>query len=200
MDFRIDATNALNHVTYPSWNTIVNSAQFGLPIDGQCDAQRAGHRAGEVLMHEDHFSLTDFRAPGERSTSHSAPGAGCSSPATARGCNSDRRSGQVHDQHATGGRNRHGEGQERQADRRPDREGLHHHRRRRAADHQLLRIPEAGRDVPAELERRPEAAGRHHAGARDSRGRSVSPRTRSRPRSPATFGIGIAACWRCTST
>ncbi len=31
-DLRIDATNALNHVTFPNWNTIVTSAQFGLPI------------------------------------------------------------------------------------------------------------------------------------------------------------------------
>ncbi len=30
-DFRIDATNPLNHVTYPNWNVVVNSAQFGLP-------------------------------------------------------------------------------------------------------------------------------------------------------------------------
>lgn len=30
-DLRIDATNALNHVTFTNWNTIVNSAQFGLP-------------------------------------------------------------------------------------------------------------------------------------------------------------------------
>ncbi len=30
-DLRIDATNALNHVTFPNWNTIVTSAQFGLP-------------------------------------------------------------------------------------------------------------------------------------------------------------------------
>ena len=31
-DLRFDATNALNHVTYPSWNTTVNGAQFGLPM------------------------------------------------------------------------------------------------------------------------------------------------------------------------
>jgi len=31
LDLRIDSTNALNHVTYTTWNTIVNSAQFGLP-------------------------------------------------------------------------------------------------------------------------------------------------------------------------
>lgn len=31
LDFRIDATNALNNVTYPVWNTTVTSAQFGLP-------------------------------------------------------------------------------------------------------------------------------------------------------------------------
>jgi len=31
IDVRIDATNALNHVTYPNWNTTVGSAQFGLP-------------------------------------------------------------------------------------------------------------------------------------------------------------------------
>jgi trimeric autotransporter adhesin len=31
LDFRLDATNAINHVTYPSWNTNITSAQFGLP-------------------------------------------------------------------------------------------------------------------------------------------------------------------------
>lgn len=31
LDLRFDATNALNHVTYTSWNTIVNNALFGLP-------------------------------------------------------------------------------------------------------------------------------------------------------------------------
>jgi len=31
LDLRIDAANALNHVTYPSWNTTVTSTQFGLP-------------------------------------------------------------------------------------------------------------------------------------------------------------------------
>jgi hypothetical protein len=31
LDLRFDATNALNHVTFVSWNTIVNNAQFGLP-------------------------------------------------------------------------------------------------------------------------------------------------------------------------
>jgi hypothetical protein len=31
-DLRFDATNVLNHVTFPSWNTVVNNAQFGLPI------------------------------------------------------------------------------------------------------------------------------------------------------------------------
>jgi hypothetical protein len=30
-DFRIDATNALNHVNYTNWNTNINSSQFGLP-------------------------------------------------------------------------------------------------------------------------------------------------------------------------
>jgi hypothetical protein len=31
LDFRVDAANALNNVTFPSWNTTVTSAQFGLP-------------------------------------------------------------------------------------------------------------------------------------------------------------------------
>ena len=31
IDLRLDALNALNHVTYTSWNTTVNSVQFGLP-------------------------------------------------------------------------------------------------------------------------------------------------------------------------
>ena len=29
-DLRIDATNALNHPTFPSWGTVISSAQFGL--------------------------------------------------------------------------------------------------------------------------------------------------------------------------
>lgn len=32
LDLRIDANNVLNHVTFPSWNTTVGSAQFGLPL------------------------------------------------------------------------------------------------------------------------------------------------------------------------
>ncbi|MDP9170612.1 MAG: TonB-dependent receptor, partial [Acidobacteriota bacterium] len=31
LDLRIDSQNFLNHVTFPSWNTVVTSAQFGLP-------------------------------------------------------------------------------------------------------------------------------------------------------------------------
>ena len=31
LDFRVDATNALNHVTFPNWVTTINSTQFGLP-------------------------------------------------------------------------------------------------------------------------------------------------------------------------
>jgi hypothetical protein len=33
MDLRIDANNVLNHVTFPRWNTTVNSSQFGLPTN-----------------------------------------------------------------------------------------------------------------------------------------------------------------------
>ena len=32
LDVRADASNPLNHVTYPSWNATINSAQFGLPM------------------------------------------------------------------------------------------------------------------------------------------------------------------------
>jgi trimeric autotransporter adhesin len=31
LDLRIEAMNVLNHVTFPNWNTTVNSSQFGLP-------------------------------------------------------------------------------------------------------------------------------------------------------------------------
>jgi trimeric autotransporter adhesin len=31
LDLRVDSTNTLNHVVFASWNTIVNSGQFGLP-------------------------------------------------------------------------------------------------------------------------------------------------------------------------
>jgi hypothetical protein len=38
VDLRVDTTNALNHVTFPSWNTTVGNAQFGLP--NQANAMR----------------------------------------------------------------------------------------------------------------------------------------------------------------
>jgi trimeric autotransporter adhesin len=31
LDFRMDASNVFNHVTFTSWNSTINSAQFGLP-------------------------------------------------------------------------------------------------------------------------------------------------------------------------
>ena len=31
LDVRVDSNNILNHVTYPSWNTTLGNAQFGLP-------------------------------------------------------------------------------------------------------------------------------------------------------------------------
>jgi hypothetical protein len=31
IDLRFDGTNALNHVTFPGWNTVLGNAQFGLP-------------------------------------------------------------------------------------------------------------------------------------------------------------------------
>ena len=30
-DIRVDATNVLNHVTYPTWTMLVTSDQFGVP-------------------------------------------------------------------------------------------------------------------------------------------------------------------------
>jgi hypothetical protein len=33
LDARIDATNLLNHAVYSSWNTTVENAQFGLPLN-----------------------------------------------------------------------------------------------------------------------------------------------------------------------
>jgi len=33
MDLRVDATNVLNHVTFPKWNTMVGNSQFGLPTN-----------------------------------------------------------------------------------------------------------------------------------------------------------------------
>jgi hypothetical protein len=39
LDARIDAANALNHVVFPNWNTVVGSPQFGLP--GTANAMRS---------------------------------------------------------------------------------------------------------------------------------------------------------------
>jgi outer membrane receptor protein involved in Fe transport len=41
LDFRVDATNALNHVTFANWNTTVNSTQFGLPNSNSANAMRS---------------------------------------------------------------------------------------------------------------------------------------------------------------
>ena len=32
MDFRVDVTNVLNHVSFADWNTVLDSAQFGWPV------------------------------------------------------------------------------------------------------------------------------------------------------------------------
>jgi hypothetical protein len=40
LDFRFDAQNLLNHVTFSSWNTTVTNAQFGLPNPGAANAMR----------------------------------------------------------------------------------------------------------------------------------------------------------------
>ncbi|HZU24540.1 MAG TPA: carboxypeptidase regulatory-like domain-containing protein [Bryobacteraceae bacterium] len=32
LDLRVDSTNALNHVSFTAWNTVINNAQFGLPV------------------------------------------------------------------------------------------------------------------------------------------------------------------------
>ncbi len=49
-EFRVDAMNLLNHVTMRSWNTTVNSAQFGLPGGSQCHAQHPDNFAIQVLI------------------------------------------------------------------------------------------------------------------------------------------------------
>jgi len=41
LDLRVDATNALNHVTFQSWNTTVGSTQFGLPNPNAANAMRS---------------------------------------------------------------------------------------------------------------------------------------------------------------
>ena len=48
-DLRVDATNALNHPVFPSWNTVITSAQFGLPNPGGPDADSPDIAASEVL-------------------------------------------------------------------------------------------------------------------------------------------------------
>jgi hypothetical protein len=41
LDLRVDATNALNHVTFQNWNTTVGSTQFGLPNPNAANAMRS---------------------------------------------------------------------------------------------------------------------------------------------------------------
>jgi hypothetical protein len=45
IDLRVDATNTLNHVTFPSWNALVTSPQFGLPLNAN------GMRVLQVTLH-----------------------------------------------------------------------------------------------------------------------------------------------------
>ena len=50
LDWRMNATNVLNRVTYAAVNAFVGSPQFGLPTVREPDAQSANQLAGEVLM------------------------------------------------------------------------------------------------------------------------------------------------------
>ncbi len=49
LDARLDSTNALNHVAYTSWNTIVGSPQFGSAAGTGSMRVHIRHRASEVL-------------------------------------------------------------------------------------------------------------------------------------------------------
>ncbi len=49
LDWRLDATNLLNRVTYTSINTIVGSPQFGLPIQANTMRRVAGECEAEIL-------------------------------------------------------------------------------------------------------------------------------------------------------
>ena len=48
LDFRVDATNALNHVTFPNWNTTSNSAQFGLREETMSHVGRKVSRGASI--------------------------------------------------------------------------------------------------------------------------------------------------------
>ena len=102
----------------------------------QPDAQPADHAAGEVLTMR--RAIASFRRCWFAAAVAQQIGAETRRPAPTA-------IRQVHHAAPAGGRDGQREGQERQAGRRPDREGLHRHRERRAADHPLLRIPEAAR-------------------------------------------------------
>ncbi len=60
MDWRLDATNVLNRVTYSSLNTIVGSPQFGLPNRANAMRKLLSSSAGEILMR---WSLGDGCGP-----------------------------------------------------------------------------------------------------------------------------------------
>ena len=148
LDWRIDATNVLNRVTYTSVNTMSAARSSGCRTRRtRCGSFRPA--AAEILRRQ----CAALR-PSLSSWSFIAVCLGRSGAAAAAAA--DRRP-----TFRTSTRlivaDRHRQGQGRQADRRADRQRLRGHRGRRAAGDRLRRVPAAGRDVPPAHGRRPQA-------------------------------------------
>ena len=129
MDWRIDATNILNRVTYSGLNTIVGSPQFGLPNRGEPDAKLLSSLRVRVLMSRAALLIAVLLVSVVSCSILSCGGTAIRLP---RGDSPYRRDGY-----------RHGQGGKR--DRRTDRQGFRDYRGRRAAADRVRRIPAPSR-------------------------------------------------------
>ena len=73
LDLRFDATNALNHVTYPSWNTVVSSSRNSACRSRPTPCVACKQPCGGGSNHESNFHGTDFRAAGRGATAAQTP-------------------------------------------------------------------------------------------------------------------------------
>ena len=144
LDLRVDATNALNHVTFTAWNTTVNSPQFGLPAAANAMRSMQTTLRAEVLNMRRAIALFFYvRSPA------GAQQIGQNAPARSNGTATFTTSTQLVVE-TVAVKDKKGK-----PDRRLDRAGFHSHRRRRAADDPFLRTSETAGDT-----RRPPAVRR----------------------------------------
>ena len=145
LDWRLDATNVLNRVTYAAVNTYRRQPAIRFADGREPDAQSASEPAGEVLMTALHQRTKDTKDT--KAVSSVLLSVLCVLGVLCVQRSACDAATDVSERRAADRADGQRQGQGRQRRRRPHRQGLHRHRGRRAADDQLRRVPAAARSA-----------------------------------------------------